>query len=377
MKKGNLYDSFIIYKREMFIFRANMRSSIIRSLIFPLVILIFFGSIGNGIFNIPIGITNLSNNPQSIQFMNLLQQNNHLSIKTVTSENNGLKMLKHNGISALIIIPPGFPKSTGGQNIYVYYSKSNLNSIGGVISYINSAAARFNAHIIQNSKIQKMFGVSALSNNVKFVSTSATTANYRDFLIAGVIAMVVAFGTIFAGGVTLITDRQVGNLKMFLITPINSISIVSGKILYGVTQAIIYAAITLIIAVILGARIAGGIAGLPWIFLIVIVLAFGLSSLAVMLASRIKKFEVYTMVANAITLPLWFLSGSFFPISYMPKWMATISYLNPLTYAVNGMKSVILTGYYPMSSILLQVAILAVFGFVLFFMAIKLFKNTV
>ncbi len=377
MKKGNLYDSFIIYKREMFIFRANMRSSIIRSLIFPLVIFIFFGGIGSGMFNTPIAITNLANNPQSIQFMNILQQSNHLSIKAVTSQNNGLEMLKQDEISALIVIPPGFPKSISGQDIYVYYSKSNLNAIGVVISYIDSAAARFKVHIIQNSKVQKMFGVVKSTNNIRFVSTSATTASYRDFLIAGIIAMVVAFGTIFAGGVTLITDRQVGNLKVFLITPISSVSIVSGKILYGITQAVIYAGITLVIAVLLGAHIASGIAGLPWIFLIVITLAFGLSSLAVMLASRIKKFEVYTMVANAITLPLWFLSGSFFPISSMPKWMANMSYLNPLTYAVNGMKSIILTGYYPINSILMQVAVLALFGVILFFMAIKLFKNTV
>lgn len=377
MKKGNLYDSFVIYKREMLIFRANLRSSIMRSLIFPLVIFVFFGGIGSGMFNTPIAITNLANNPQSIQFMNVLQQNNHLSIKAITSQNDGLRMLKQNSISALIIIPPGFPKSTGGQNIYVYYSKSNLNSIGVAISYITSAAERFNAHVVQGSKIQTMFGVAKPSSQIKFVSTSATTANYRDFLIAGVIAMVAAFGTIFAGGVTLITDRQVGNLKVFLITPINSISIVFGKILYGVTQAVIYAGITLAIAVALGGHIAAGIAGLPWIFLIVIALSFGLSSLAVLLASRISKFEVYTMVANAITLPLWFLSGSFFPISSMPKWMASVSYLNPLTYAVNGMKSVILTGYYPLNSMILQLSVLVLFGLIMFILAIKLFKNTV
>jgi len=377
MKKGNLYDSFIIYKREMLIFRANIRSSIMRSLIFPLVIFVFFGGMTGGMFNTPIAITNLANNPQSIQFMNLLQQNNRLSIKAITSQNIGLKLLKRNSISALIIIPPGFSNGGEAQNIYVYYSKSNLNSIEGAISYINGVAERFNAHIVQDSKIQTMFTASTPPDHIKFVSTSAATANYRDFLIAGVIAMVATFGTIFAGGVTLITDRQVGNLKVFLITPINSISIVSGKILYGTTQAVIYAGITLVIAVLLGGHIAAGIAGLPWIFLIVIILAFGLSSLAVMLASRIEKFEVYTMVANAITLPLWFLSGSFFPISSMPKWMVSISYLNPLTYAVNGMKSVILTGYYPMNSMLVQLSVLALFGLIMFIMAIKLFKNTV
>ncbi len=376
MTKGMLYDGFVIYKREMLIFKANLRSSILRSMIFPLVILIFFGNIGNGIFNTPVAVVNLANNQQSAQFINALQQQNALSIKAVTTEDAGLQMLKKSTISALVIILPGFP-NPGGSGVYVYYSKSDITSAGGAISFIGSTAAEFDAHVAQGTNIQEMLLPPAPNTSVQFASTSSTTASYRDFLIAGVVAMVAAFGTIFGGGTTLITDRQIGNLKTFLITPISSTAIVIGKTLYGTTQAVIYAVITLIIAAALGGHIAAGWIGIPWILLLVIALAFGLSSVAIILASKIQKFEVYTMIANAVVMPLWFLSGAFFPISSMPKWMASIAMVDPLTYAVNGMRSVMLAGNYPLNSIIFQFSILIGFGLVMFVLAIKLFKNTI
>lgn len=376
MVKEMLYDGFVIYKREMLIFRANMKSSIFRSMIFPLVILLFFGNIGSGVFNTPVAVVNLANNQQSVQFINALQQQNALSIKSITTEDIGLQMLKQNTINALVIILPGFP-NPGGDGIYVYYSKSDISAVGGAISFIGSVSAKFDAHVAQGTNIQDILLPSSSDTGVQFAPTSATTASYQDFLIAGVVAMVAAFGIIFGVGATLITDRQIGNLKTLLITPISSTSIVVGKTLYGITQAVIYVAITLIIAVVLGGHIAAGLIGLPWIFLLVIALALGLSSVTIILASKIQKFEVYTMVANAVVMPLWFLSGAFFPVSSMPKWMSAIATVDPLTYAVNGMRSIMLSGYYPLHSIILQFSILIGFGVVMFMLAIKLFKNTI
>jgi ABC-2 type transport system permease protein len=189
--------------------------------------------------------------------------------------------------------------------------------------------------------------------------------------------MVAAFGTIFGAGASLITDRQIGNLKLFLMTPISSTSLILGKAIYGTTTAMIYAALAILIAFMLGATVAQGVVGIIFILLITLVLSFGLSSLALVLASKIKKFEMYTILGNVMVLPLWFLSGAFFPSSSMPTWMQYISAADPLTYAVNGIRGFMLTTYYPVTSILIDFALLAVFAIVMFTLAVKLFKNKI
>ncbi len=371
-------DALIIFNREMIIFRSNMRSNLLRSIIFPLVILLFFGNLGNGIFNSPIAVTNLANNPQSIQFINALQQQNSLSIKGVVSEDTGLSMLKQNKISALVVIPPGFPSKVGsGQSVYIYYSNAKLNTISASTSFITSIAKEFGVGTVAGGAPVGVSTPTAPSSSVKLVSTSATTISYMDFLVGGVIAMVAAFGTIFGAGASLITDRQIGNLKLFLMTPISSTSLILGKAIYGTTTAMIYAALAILIAFMLGATVAQGVVGIIFILLITLVLSFGLSSLALVLASKIKKFEMYTILGNVMVLPLWFLSGAFFPSSSMPTWMQYISAADPLTYAVNGIRGFMLTTYYPVTSILIDFALLAVFAIVMFTLAVKLFKNKI
>ncbi len=124
-------DIFNLYKREMIIFRANIFSNIIRSIIFPLVLIVFLGGIGNTIFHISVAIVNYADNPQSFQFISQLQSNNVLSIKTITSQNIAMNMLHSSNVSLVIVILPTFPN--GSQNIDVYYNNNNFqNSMTGL-----------------------------------------------------------------------------------------------------------------------------------------------------------------------------------------------------------------------------------------------------
>ena len=369
-------DALTIFKREMIIFRANWKSNIIRSIIFPVVILLFFGNIGNGTFSSPIAVTNLANNPQSISFINALGNQKSLVVKELVSESTGLAMLQNGTVSALVVILPNFPSSANTDSIYVYYSNSNLNTIGAGVSYITSVASEFDAKVGGSSTLG-LNEPAPPSSQVKLVSTSAVSISYLDFLVGGVIAMVAPLGTIFGGGVSLITDRQLGNLKMFLVTPISGTAVILGKTIYGTVAALIYVVVALGIATIMGAKIAMGIAGLAWILAIVVVISMGLSGVALILADKIKKFEVYTIIANAIVLPLWFLSGAFFPASADPAWMQIISSIDPLTYAVSGIRYVMLDGYFPINAILTDFGVLILFTVVAVFLAVKLFKKTI
>jgi ABC-2 type transport system permease protein len=77
-------------------------------------------------------------------------------------------------------------------------------------------------------------------------------------------------------------------------------------------------------------------------------LAFGLTSLGVVIANHVRSFEGFGVFSNAVILPLYFLSSSIFPIDpaltraqarlVYPEWLITLVEINPLTYAIDALR---------------------------------------
>lgn len=356
-------DIFSLYKREMLIFKANLVSNIIRSIIFPLVLILFLGGIGSSITHVPVAIVNYANNPQSFQFISKLQLNNVLSIKAITTQNIAMNMLHQSNVSLVLIILPNFPNST--TNIQLYYNNNNFQNTGTAIAFIQSAAAT------TNSK--------AKSTSITQTSVSGTKASYKDFLFGGILIMVTVFGSTFNGGISLIKDRDTGILKSFLMSPISKLSIILSKILSGITQSTLY----VFIAIIIGLADGVTIAMFPFYIAILFILLFTVlisilfSCVAIILAIRIPKVEIFTILMNAITLPMWFLSGAFFPASSLPKLFQPFNTFNPLTYAVNPIRNLTMLGYLTSNEIVFDISVIFIAIIIMFILAFKFFKTTI
>ena len=219
--ENTFIDAYTIFRREMLVFKSNIRANTGRALIFPLIILIFFGNLGSTSSTVPIAVVNLANNPQSLQFINTLESHSAVSIKAITNENSAMTMLGSGSVYVVLVIAPDFGSpSSSATSIYEYYSSSDITDAGSALSFIQLQASNFGAHIISRSSVQSLSLPSATSSAVKEVSLSGTKASYEEFLVAGVLAMIVVFGTMFGGGFSVITDRQLGTMKAFFITPV-------------------------------------------------------------------------------------------------------------------------------------------------------------
>jgi ABC-2 type transport system permease protein len=366
---GNIEDTLTLYKREMLIFKSHLRTNIIRSIMFPLIIILFLGSIGSSSFGIKVAIVNYANNPESFAFMNSLVSNRAVSIQSITTQTDALNMLSGGSITAVVVILPSFPKtSNGNPSIDIYYSNSNFAATGTAIPFIEQEAASFGSGSSSQAS-------QSANGNVSVRPLYGTASSYKVFLIGGIVGMVAAFGTVFGGGISIITDRQLGNLKSFLIAPINSISIVMSKILSGTTQSLLYIILALIIGLLDGASIAMGWVGLGWILLLGVLISLGFAGITTVIASRIEKVEVYAIVANIIVMPMWFLSGAFFPSTSLPTFMQPLATYNPMTYATQGVRDVMMIGYYPLSHMIIDLSALGAFVVVGILLSILLFKN--
>lgn len=166
-----------------------------------------------------------------------------------------------------------------------------------------------------------------------------TGVPYAAYLLPGIVAMTVLFGGLFAG-VSTVWDREFGFLKEVLIAPVSRLSIVLGKVLAGTLTTALQALMTVLFAPIVGVSLHWN-ALLPTLGIVLLTSA-SVVGLALCIAARLKTFEGFSNLANLVALPLFFLSGSMYPIDDAPPWLAPLIRLNPITYAVDALRQVLI-----------------------------------
>jgi ABC-2 type transport system permease protein len=190
------------------------------------------------------------------------------------------------------------------------------------------------------------------------------TTSYFSFLACGIIAFIVLFTSAFSG-MSVVFDRRFGFLNKALSTPVARGTIVMSKIFQSVGRSITQAGIVLIIAILLGMNTSHfTILGILGAFVIIFLLAIGLSALFVMLALRSSDWQTQMALINLINLPLLFASNALFPTKVMPSWLQNVVHVNPVSYANDAIRQMLL-GSAGMTSLWVDFAILI--GFAGFF----------
>jgi len=170
--------------------------------------------------------------------------------------------------------------------------------------------------------------------------------NYQTFIYPGILIQTALFSSIFFG-VYIVWDKKIDFLKEVLVAPMSRTSIFIGKILGGSTDTLLQIVILLAIGFIF---ISSGImSGLHLnIISIIISVVFllvttvGLVSLGLIIGSQMESPEGFQLIGSFIIFPLFFLSGALFPINNLPPWLSPIIFIDPVTYAVDGLRGVML-----------------------------------
>jgi ABC-2 type transport system permease protein len=135
--------------------------------------------------------------------------------------------------------------------------------------------------------------------------------SYAQYILPGVATLNVLFASLQAA-FALIYDRQHGLLRQVLISPAPMLSVTIGKIGGGATVAVIQGTIPLLFAPLVGVPLT--ISGLVGAWVVMFAMAVGLTGLGVVIASRMTSFEGFGSISNGVIQPLYFLSGSIFPL---------------------------------------------------------------
>jgi ABC-2 type transport system permease protein len=208
--------------------------------------------------------------------------------------------------------------------------------------------------------LRSSFGAGAGHEGVDFVS----------FLVPGIVTMTVLFSSMFAA-ISIVWDREFGFLKELLVSPVPRTVFVLSKMISASVTALLEVAITLIVAPLLGARFSflGALAAIP----LLVVFGMGVTALGVIVASRMKTFEGFGAIVNFLIQPLFFFSGALYPVEGLPHALAIVVRLNPMSYAVDGARALIVG--INQFSLMLDVGVVVVTTLILGTLAVRSFSK--
>lgn len=166
---------------------------------------------------------------------------------------------------------------------------------------------------------------------------------YMEFITPGVLVQSITFVSIFYG-LTVIWERDLGVLNKLLVAPVPRSALVIGKALSAGVRGIFQSLIIVLLAILLGVRIIINPTYLLLAASLIIIFCAAFASLSIFIASLLKTRERFMGIGQAITMPLFFASNAIYPINLMPSWLKAVATVNPLSYAVEGLRALMITG---------------------------------
>ena len=170
----------------------------------------------------------------------------------------------------------------------------------------------------------------------------AAGGDYMQFLAPGIISMSILFTSIFSG-IDLIYDKRFGFLKETLVAPVSRLAIMFGRTLGGATNSFLQGVLVLVLTMFFGFRFES-FALLPVAVLFMALIALFFTALGTSIASFLEDMKAFPLVMNFLVMPIFFLSGALFPLENLPLSIRWFSYIDPLSYGVDGIRSA-LTDY--------------------------------
>ncbi len=164
--------------------------------------------------------------------------------------------------------------------------------------------------------------------------------SFIDFFVPGVLVMTALFGSSWSG-VSLLREITAGSVDKMLVSPVSRVAIVLSRVLHSAVQVVIQTLVILFVAWGVGAELNIGPVNLFLAMLTIFLLGVALAALSNGFAIILQREEPLVMIGNLMTLPLMFLSTAMVPKAFMPGWIETISLVNPITYAVESVRAVL------------------------------------
>ncbi|GAB6136145.1 ABC transporter permease [Thermococcus prieurii] len=311
------------------------------ALITPIVLMVLFGlAFGGHVHDVKVVVVNDDGSFGS-EFIGNLNAST-FSVSRAETLGDALKELREGKCWAVIY----FPENPG--EIRVYLDRSNTYIADAVVSGINGALMR----TLEENGLR-------LPVRVSYNAVYGRNAKFMDTFLPGVMSLAVFLISTVLSILSFIGERNLGTLDRALASPLSEGEVVLGYSIASGVIGTIQAAIMLAIAVFgFGVNVEGS---LLLAFALVALLAIVGVNLGILLSNLARNEAQAVQFVPMIVVPTFLLSGIFWPVEAIPKYLRPFSYLLPPTYAVDSLRSVMIRGW-GLDKIRGDVAVLLGFG---------------
>jgi ABC-2 type transport system permease protein len=307
------------------------------TLAFPIILILVFGTIFMSQDNVAfhLCVQDLDQTDSSAQSIKTLKSTGKFKITKVDPAIKASQYVRDTGVNLVLVIPKGFERSlmrsmvlsdpTASVTITYIYDPSS-SSVSTKMDILNAVFAGIN---------QQMSGKPPV---IRSVQKSILTKKYRfiEFFIPGIIAMAVMTLSLF-GTVNLNTElRQKGIIRKLSTTPITRTEWILSDILYQFILAVISTGAMLLVSyAVFNVKLHLD----AWLPAFILLDVFAFVGIGMILTRFVKEAQSAAAAANAISFPIMFLSGSFFPIELMPGFLQKFAKTLPLYYVNEGLRA--------------------------------------
>jgi ABC-2 type transport system permease protein len=163
------------------------------------------------------------------------------------------------------------------------------------------------------------------------------TDHYLDFIAPGILVLTMLSAGM-QGGSSLIFDKILGFLNKFLALPSPREAILFGKILFTTVRGLLQATVIMLLAIVLGATIFSP-AMIAFAYLVLFLFGVLLSAFSTAIALYVQDHDSFAAVNSVISMPLFFTSSALMPYDVMPGWLRTVAQVNPVSFAIDLIRS--------------------------------------
>jgi ABC-2 type transport system permease protein len=363
-----------IVEREM---RKFFRSPVlmIMSMMLPLVQLVILGNaFGGKIVNARVGVVDYDHGPQAVKVREAFDAVG-ATIKTFkttnySDERTARQDVQTGKIDAAVIIPAQYSRRVYSQDapqLGLVVDNTDQFTSGSLETEMQSLVDALNAPLIPD----------AIDKNIALdIVEVYPYVAYMKFLLAGSIALAMYVSVMIGGGMLYIDDKARGVHEGYLITPITGLELVMGLNVAGAIKAVL-AGISLTV---IGSLIAGlGVIFHPIrdleLLCVILVTSIAFNGMMFLMMVRVDDPLVPRAMFGVLNTLLFFPSGAIYPITAFPKWLRSIAVVDPFTYAIHGLKAILLKdgGF---EAIWPDLLFLGLFGMGTLLIATPLFKRT-
>jgi len=198
---------------------------------------------------------------------------------------------------------------------------------------------------------------------------------YLDFMAPGILAQSVLFIAIFSG-IAVIWERDLGIVHKFLASPTPRTALVLGKALSAGVRALTQATFIYLLALILGVDLNLHPLALLGVLAAVILGAILFSTFSLIIACLVKTRERFMGIGQVLTMPLFFASNAIYPIDIMPGWLKVLARINPLSYEVDMLRTLMI-GQVSATGLLLDFGVLVLVSSGLILIGARMYPRVV